>query len=95
MVDLVLKKLQPKSIEQYRTEIRSLLVKRVQNSLRRFEYLVSIMKKEELAPYDHVVQLRTALQKLTYNSQFRHCQTMGDIVHTGISFIVKNYKKPD
>ena len=44
MVDLVLKKLQPKSIEQYRTEIRSLLVKRVQNSLRRFEYLVSIMK---------------------------------------------------
>ncbi|MBX2952464.1 MAG: hypothetical protein KF870_08160 [Leadbetterella sp.] len=95
MVDLVLKKLQPKSIEQYRTELRSLLVKRVTNSIRRFEYLVAIMRKDFLAPHEHVVQLRTALQKLTYNSQFRHCETMGDIVNTGISFIVKNYKRPD
>ncbi len=95
MVQLVINKLQPKSIEQYRTEVRSLMVKRVTNSQRKYEILVGTMKNDELAPKEHVEQLRTALQKLTYNSQFRHCITMGDIVETGINFIVKNYRKPE
>lgn len=95
MVELVLSKLQPESIEQYRKEVRSLMVKRVSNSQQKYELLVNTMKKDELAPKEHVVQLRTALQKLTYHSRFRHCQTMGDIVETGINFIVKNYKKVD
>lgn len=93
MVDLVIKKLQPKSIEQYRTEVRSLMVKRVANSQRKYEILVETMKQDYLAPPENVERLKVSLQKLTYNSQFRHCQTMGDIVETGINFIVKNYKK--
>lgn len=95
MVELVINKLQPKSIDQYRTEVRSLMVKRVSNSQRKYEYLVETMKKDTLAPYENVVQLRTHLHKLTYYSKFSHCETMGEIVETGINFIVKNYKKPN
>lgn len=95
MVKLVMDKLKPTSVDQYRKEVRSVMVKRVSNSKIRYERLVSIMKHDVLAPDANVEHLRTALQKLTYNSQFRHCKTMGDIVDTGISFIVKNYKKPD
>lgn len=95
MVDLVIKKLQPKSIEQYRTEVRSLMVKRVTNSQRKYEILVATMKKDKISTEENVIQLRTALKKLTYNSRFAHCKTMGDIVETGINFIVRNYKKQE
>lgn len=93
MVDLVIKQLQPTSIEQYRKEVRSLMVKRVNNSRTRYERLVATMKKDEIAPKENVIQLRTAIQKLTHHSWFRHCETMGDIVETGIGFIVNNYKQ--
>lgn len=93
MVQLVMGKLQPKSIDQYRKEVRSVMVKRVLNSQQKYEYLVAIMQKDKISSAENVKHLRTALQKLTYNTQFRHCQTMGDIVQTGISFIIKNYRK--
>ena len=51
------------------------------------------MKKDKISTPENVEQLRTALQKLTYNTKFGECKNMGDIVETGIDFIVKNYKK--
>lgn len=95
MVQLVINKLQPKSIEQYRKEVRSVMVKRIINSHKRYESLVATMKSDLIAPEENVIQLRTAIQKLTYNAQFRHCKTMGDIVEKGLDFIVKTYRKAE
>ncbi|MDR4891156.1 MULTISPECIES: hypothetical protein [unclassified Chryseobacterium] len=93
MVNMVLEKLKPSSIEQYRKEVRSQIVKRVTSSQNRFDELISIMKKDNIAPEANVTELRTALQKLTYDVNFKYCKTMGDIIETGIKFVLRNYKK--
>lgn len=60
MVNMVLEKLKPNSIEQYRKEVRSQIVKRVTSSQNRFDELISIMKKKIL------------LRKLTLRSLEQH-----------------------
>jgi len=90
---MVLEKLKPSSIEQYRKEVRSQIVKRVTSSKTRFDELISIMKKDNIAPEANVIELRTALQKLTYDINFKYCKTMGDIMETGIKFVLRNYKR--
>ena len=93
MVNMVLEKLKPNSIEQYRKEVRSQIVKRVTSSQNRFDELISIMKEDNIAPQENVEELKTALRKLTYDVNFKYCTTMGDIIETGIKFVLRNYKK--
>lgn len=93
MVNMVLEKLKPSSIEQYRKEVRSQIVKRVTSSKTRFDELISIMKEDNIAPEANVTELKTALRKLTYDVNFKYCKTMGDILETGINFVLRNYKK--
>lgn len=95
MVKLVMDKLKPNSIEQYRKEVRSVIAKRLLNSHERYIDLVSILKKDHIAPISHVVELRNALQKLTYDSKFRNCENMGDIAEIGLEFVMKKYRKPE
>jgi hypothetical protein len=65
----------------------------VTSSKSRFNELIAIMKKEDIAPEANVTELKTALQKLTYDVNFKYCKTMGDIIETGINFVLRNYKK--
>ena len=92
MVKLVIDKLKPNSVEQYRKEVRSATVKRINGQEIRFEELIAIMKNERLAPPEHVESLKKSLQKFTHDSKFKKCETMGDIVATGLNFVLKNYK---
>lgn len=95
MVKLVMDKLKPNSIEQYRKEVRSVIAKRLLNSYERYMDLVSILKKDHIAPKSNVEELRNALQKLTYDSKFRSCENMGDIAEIGLEFVMKNYRKSE
>ncbi|MCO6174284.1 hypothetical protein NHF50_04430 [Flavobacterium sp. NRK F10] len=92
MVKLVMDKLKPNSVEQYRKEVRSATVKRILGLENRLEELLAIMRKEEIAPKEHVEMLKKALQKYTHDIHFKQCNTMGDIVSTGIELLLKNYK---
>lgn len=92
MVKLVQEKLKPNSVEQYRKEVRSSISKRILSSHHRFHQLMSAMQRDELSKPENIVELRTALQKLTYISQFKKCETMGEILDTGLNFMVKNYQ---
>ena len=93
MVDLVDDRLKPNSVEQYRKEVRSVIAKRVLSSPSRFNELLEILKKDEISTPEKVTELKTALQKLTYNVQFKKCETMGDILETGINFVIRNYQR--
>lgn len=92
MVELVHQKLKPNSVEQYRKEVRSAMAKRALSSHIRLQNLLQIMKKDHISKPENVAQLRTALQKLTYNAQFKKCENMGEILETGINFVVRNYR---
>lgn len=93
MVNMVLEKLKSNSIEQYRKEVRSVIVKRVLSSRGRFDRLVGIMKNDNIAPQENVNALKASLQKYTYDINFKYCKNMGDILETGIKFVTKNYRK--
>ena len=92
MVDLVYDKLKENSIEQYRKEVRSVIAKRVLSSNRRFQDLMNILKLDTISTPEKVEELKRGLQKLTYNSQFKKCETMGEILETGINFVIRNYQ---
>jgi len=92
MVELVNEKLKPNSVEQYRKEVRSAIAKRVLTSNQRYKDLIEIMKMDNISTPDKIEELSTSLQKLTYNSQFKRCKSMGEILETGINFIIKNYQ---
>lgn len=93
MVDLVYEKLKNSSILQYQREVRSLLTKRLLNSQRHFTDLMEVMKKDEIAPTENVVQLKTALLKFTHATSFNACQSMGEILEMGLKFLIRNYRK--
>ncbi len=73
MVELVHEKLKASSVEQYRKEVRSAISKRALASQQRLQYLLNIMKKDHISSAENIEELRTALRKLTYNSQFSKC----------------------
>lgn len=93
MVKLVLDKLKPNSVEQYRKEVRSSVAKQIIANQDRYSQLIEVMKSDHIAPVENVVMLRTALQKFTKDIKFRDCKSMGEILETGMNFVVKNYKK--
>jgi hypothetical protein len=53
---------------------------------------IAIMKKDTISKPESVEELRTALLKLTYNSQFKRCETMGEILEAGLNFVMRNYR---
>ncbi|MDT8346757.1 MAG: hypothetical protein RQ756_03065, partial [Flavobacteriaceae bacterium] len=58
LVKLVERRLDDKSIEQYRRQERSLIAKRLMNTQRRYNRLLRCMKKDHIAPSENVRQLR-------------------------------------
>lgn len=91
MVNLVQEKLKPSSIEQYKKEVRSAIAKRASTD-NRLQDLVNIMKKDIISKPESVEELKDSLLKLTYNAQFKKCETMGEILETGLNFVIRNYK---
>lgn len=92
MVKMVLERLLPASIEQYRKEVRSVIVRRVLANKERFDDLLNVMKQDYIAPELHVDELKRALQRLTHEKSFRYCTTMGCILETSIAFVIRNYR---
>ena len=92
MVELVNEKLKPNSVEQYRKEVRSAIAKRVLTSNQRYKDLIEIMKMDNISSPEKISELAMSLQKLTYNTHFKKCKNMGEILETGINFIIKNYQ---
>ena len=93
MVDMVDERLKPNSIEQYRKEVRALIVKRISNSQKRFKDLMKVMKREEIAPIQHIEQLKTGFRKLYQTNSFEQCATMGEITEQAIIHTIDLYNK--
>lgn len=92
MVKMVLNKLLPTSIEQYRKEVRSVIVRRVLANKERFDDLITVMKLDTIAPQQNVEELKKSLQKITLEKSFKYCKNMGEVLETAIAFMIRNYK---
>ncbi|MES2543707.1 MAG: hypothetical protein V4548_02395 [Bacteroidota bacterium] len=92
MVQLVMDKLLPNSIEQYKNEEHSVIVKRLVGSEKRMYDLLKAMKNQEIAPKEHVYKLRKEIYQVTLDMKFKKAENMGEIIEMTLNFLRKYYR---
>lgn len=92
MVDMVQKKLQDSSVEQYRNEERANVAKRIHSSYKRIRSLMRIMSKDKIAPKEHLDQLKNELYEYTHDAKLKKVRSMGSLLIVVFEFVSRNYK---
>lgn len=92
MVSLVSEKLQKSSIEQYKTEERSIVAKRFLSSENRINQLISAMKNDTISTEKNVALLKSQIFDFTLDVNFKKSNNMGEIIETALEFVKRNYQ---
>jgi len=92
LVEMTLELLQEESIEQYKTEERSLLAKRAGSENDRLKELMDCMKADTISTPEKIKELKKGLFKLTGDVNFKKSSNMGEILSSALAFIIRNYK---
>ncbi|MFS4483315.1 hypothetical protein ACKGJY_09870 [Hyunsoonleella sp. 2307UL5-6] len=92
MVKIVSDSFQKLSIEQYKIEERSILVKRLKSYNSRINELLGAMVKDSISKKDHIDLLKIKIFEYTYDVNFKKCKSMGDILEKALEFLVHNYE---
>jgi hypothetical protein len=79
LVRLTLDVLNRKTMEQYAAEERSQMSRRAKVESGRLRALLGVMRREDLAPRDHVASLAAGLGRIHGCGDFDGCLTMGDL----------------
>ncbi len=85
---LALEVLNRKSIDQYVAEEHAQMTRRAKVENTRLKALLNIMRREELAPREHVVTLAKELNRQHSTSHFSDCGTMGELTARHISHLL-------
>ncbi len=92
MVELVRKKLQKKSVDQYKVEERSIVAKRIKSSGNRIKKLIKICKDDEISTPENIEMLKEQIYALILDMDFRKSKTMGEVLELGLDFVKRNYE---
>ena len=92
MVQLVSNKLTSESIEQYKLEERSIVSKRILGSRSRLNRLLAAMKSDTISNSKKIKQLKAEIFEFTGDINFRDSDGMGEILHSALYFILRNYE---
>lgn len=77
-----------KVINQYVEEERAQMARRAAVEIRRLTALMRAMRREELAPPEHVAGLRNELNRLHQTAAFDSCRTMGDLTASHLQLML-------
>ena len=80
------------SIDQYKNEERSLLAKRATSERKRLKRLMNCMRHDVISTDEKVKQLKMGLFQLTGDINFKRSKNMGDVLHSALDFVIRNYK---
>ena len=92
MVELVSKKLQEHSVDQYKIEERSIVAKRIISSGNRIRQLVNCVKADHISLVENIERLKNELHEFTMDVEFKKCSSMGQILSTALDFVKRNYE---
>jgi hypothetical protein len=92
MVELVSNSIQKLSIDQYKTEERSILVKRLKSFQNRVARLIKCMEADDISPKEHVDQLKMTIFSYTNDVNFKKSKNMGEILKYSLDFLTRNYE---
>lgn len=85
---LAFETLNRKTIAQYVAEERSQMTRRAKVENARLRALLGVMRREELAPREHVARLAADLEKFHGTGQFKECTTMGELTAAHVSLML-------
>jgi hypothetical protein len=91
MVEMVGRKLQNSSIEQYKIEERSFIAKRMITSPNRTSRIIECMKSDFISKPENVEQLKKDLIAYVGDVEFKKCKNMGEVLETILAFVKRNY----
>ena len=92
MVELVSDGMQKLSINQYKTEERSILVKRLKSFNDRIDLLLRSMEEDSISNQDNIDLLKFKIFEYTQDPKFKKCKNMGQILKRSLEFLTKNYE---
>jgi len=92
MVELVSETFQKLSIDQYKIEERSILVKRLKSYHNRIQELLVCMSEDTISKDEYVVMLKSTIFDYTRDEKFRTCDNMGEILRNAFDFLKRNYE---
>ncbi|WP_438977817.1 hypothetical protein [Polaribacter sp.] len=91
MIEMVGRKLQNSSINQYKVEERSFMAKRMITSPKRTSRLIKCMKKDTISFPENIELLKKHLIQYVGDVKFKDCKNMGEILETILDFVKRNY----
>lgn len=92
MVELVRKKLQKNSVDQYKIEERSIVAKRIISSGDRIRRLEEIAKSDTISLPENIERLKNEIYDLTLDLNFKRSTTMGQVLSLALDFVKRNYQ---
>ena len=92
MVKMVSEKLQERSIEQYKVEERSIMVKRMLSFYDRITALIECVKEDTISTSDRIDTLKNQIFDFTKDVEFKKSNSMGEILEAAMSFVKRNYE---
>ncbi|WP_100616102.1 hypothetical protein [Confluentibacter citreus] len=92
MVELVQECFERLSIDQYKIEERSILVKRLKSFHGRIDELIECMAEDVISKPENVDLLKGKIYEYTQDEKFLKCQSMGEILKNALDFLTNNYE---
>ncbi len=92
MVELVAESIEKLSINQYKIEERSILVKRLKSFHDRVDELLDCMLADSISKQENIDLLKTKIFDYTQDVKFKRCKNMGEILKNALGFLVHNYE---
>jgi len=92
MVELVSESFQKLSINQYKIEERSILVKRLKSFHDRMDELLACLLEDSISNQENINQLKLKIYQYTQEAKFKNCKNMGEILKNALDFLVNNYE---
>lgn len=92
MVNLVAKKFQKESIDQYKVEERSIIAKRMISYHDRISALLNCMINDTISQPENIKLLKSKIYDYTLDLKFKRSKNMGEILKNALDYVKRNYE---
>ena len=91
-MNLVKDRLDSSSVNQYKTEERSIIAKRILSSESRTKKILKCMCSDNISSKENILLLSNQIFKLTKDVHFNNTKNMGEIIRATFNHVLRNYE---
>ena len=92
IMNLIKERLDSNSVNQYKTEERSIIAKRILSSESRTKKIIECMSQDKISTEENILLLSKQVFKLTKDKNFINSKNMGEIIRASFNYVLRNYE---